>query len=624
MVSTAVTALLALSLSTAPVSGGLISHTTVPINTSAGDQYDPHVDGDLAAYSSDLSTSQQIRYYRYSTGVDSAIDNALSGGGFAQDLLSDVNQGRIVFTRVIPSDRNAIFLFDTNAVSPAPVEIAPEAGSNRIGVALGGNSLLFADFGLQPAGELVHVDLGTNAVTRLTNDLVTDQNPAVAPDGSVLAWEKCPSGIFNCEVWIAVKASGAWVASTFAPVPSSNPDTNGSLVVYEATRAGSTTGADIFMRPVAGGAETPLEIAGRQSNPSIRGDVIAFESRADGALASDIFLYDLASNTLYQLTATDTINETLNDVTVLPSGEVRIVWNANDDPDGVSRNIYSATFALPAGTGGGTGGGAGGGGGSGGGAGGGGGSSCQPQSIALTAQKDYSPTRWTDADVSFPSPVTFALPPEIAVTSGNAGNHYAILTLHTAGGCQTMCKYRGGANQSHPHSAAQIAAGLKYEFDFCTGQGMPLHPGSLVEVDRVQLHIDNGDNQRGTTAVAVTLAEVCGATPVPLCGGSHHDGDDDDDDDDGHHGCGGGESDDGHGHHWAGRERHPGSPEDVGTSQHGLNASSDEPLPAMGCSSTSGGLVWPALLAMVALLALRGRPLPIRIPQRQERRKLRR
>lgn len=623
MVST-VTALLALSLSTAPVNGGLLSHTTVPINTSAGDQYDPHVDGDLAAYSSDLSTSQQIRYYRYSTGIDSAIDNALPGGGFAQDLLSDVNQGRIVFTRVIPSDRNAIFLFDTTAASPAPVEIDHQPGSNRIGVALGGNSLLFADFGLQASGEVVHVDLATSAVTRLTNDLVTDQNPAVAPDGSVLAWEKCPSGIFNCEVWIAVKASGAWVASTFAPVPSSNPDTNGALVVYEATRVGTTTGADIFMRPVAGGAETPLEIPGRQSNPSIRGNVIAFESRADGALASDIFLYDLATNTLYQLTSTDTINETLNDVTVLPSGEVRIVWNANDDPDGVSRNIYSATFSLPAGTGGGTGGGAGGGGGSGGGAGGGagggGGSSCQGQSVSLTAEKDYSPTRWTDADASFPTPVTFALPPEIAVTAGNAGNHYTILTLHTTGGCQTMCKYRGGANQSHPHTAAQLAAGLKYQFAFCTGQGMPLHPGSLVEVDRVELHIDNGDNQRGSTAVAVTLGEVCGATPVPICGGHHHG-----EHDDGHHGCGGGDSDDDDGHRWSGRDRDGHSDDDdVGTSEHGLSTSDVEPMPAMGCSSTAGGLAWPALLAMVALFALRGRPLPIRIPQRQERRKLRR
>lgn len=620
MVST-VTALLALSLSTAPVNGGLISHTTVPINTSAGDQYDPHVDGDLAAYSSDLSTSQQIRYYRYSTGVDSAIDNALPGGAFAQDLLSDVNSGRIVFTRVIPSDRNAIFLFDANAVSPAPVEIAPQAGSNRIGVALGGNSLLFADFGVEPAGEVLHVDLGTNAVTRLTNDLVTDQNPAVAPDGSVLAWEKCPSGIFNCEVWIAVQSSGSWVASTFAPVPSSNPDTNGTLVVYEGTRAGSTTGTDIFVRPVAGGAETPLEIAGRQSNPSIRGDVIAFESRADGALASDIYLYDLATNTLYQLTATDTVNETLNDVTVLADGQVRIVWNANDDPDGVSRNIYSATFPLPGGMDGGTGGGAGGGGGSGGGAGGGGGSSCQNQTIDLTAERRYSPSRWTDADVSFPAPFTFALPAALPVTTGNAGNHDAILTLHTTGGCETRCKYRGGANQSHPHSPSQIAAGLRYEFAFCTGRGMSLHPGSLVEVDRVELHVDNGDSHRGTTTVEVTLAEVCGAMPAPICGGHHHGHDDH-----GHHSCGGDDDDDHDGGgHWRGREHHgDSSDDDVGTSRHELNASAAEPIPAMGCSSTAGGLVWPALLAMAALLVLRRRVLPIRVAQRQERRRLRR
>ena len=86
-------------------------------------------------------------------------------------------------------------------------------------------------------------------------------------------------------------------------------DTNGSLVVYGAPRAASATGGDIYWTPVAGGAESQLALAGYQRNPNISGNVIAFESynAADTTPNLDIFLYDLATATLYRLTNTPTL-----------------------------------------------------------------------------------------------------------------------------------------------------------------------------------------------------------------------------------------------------------------------------------------------------------------------------
>ena len=68
----------------------------------------------------------------------------------------------------------------------------------------------------------------------------------------------------------------------------SRPDTNGALVVYGATRSGSTTGADIYWTPVAGGAEQQLALAGDQRNPNISGNLIAFESRDGGDLTPNL------------------------------------------------------------------------------------------------------------------------------------------------------------------------------------------------------------------------------------------------------------------------------------------------------------------------------------------------
>ncbi|MEW5740420.1 MAG: hypothetical protein AB1938_15935 [Myxococcota bacterium] len=619
MVST-VTALLALSLSTVPIPSGMISNTPIAIDTSPDDQYDPHVDGDLTAYSHapmNGNGPSEIRYYRFGSSAPFSV----MPGSLGVDILSDVNQGRIVFTRVFPTSsvRSMVMLFDTNLASPTPVEINPSPTSNRIGVALGTNTVFYSDLSLAPineygyyTGEMVVYDLASATEHRLTNDLINDMNPAVAPSGDTVVWEKCTNGLFDCEVWQAVRTGGTWTSSFVGPMPSLGPDTNGTLVVYQGNRTGGIGGTDIYMRPVAGGPEVPLEIDGEQANPSVRGGLIAFESGAS-AYAADIYLYEIATNRLFQITNSPA-HESLNDVTILPSGQVRIVWNV-DQPD-FTRDVYGSTFSIPPPP-----------------------PTCQPQTVTLQASRQYSPSRSTDADMSFASPFTFALPAEIPVTAGNAGNHWVELKLYTASGCETKCKYRGGSNYAHPQSPSERAKGARYVFAFCTGQGMGLEAGDAVQVNRVKLHVVNGDNWQGTTRVEVSLAGQCGPPPPPICGGNDDDdddddGEDDDDDDDGHHGghgghghgghCGDGDGKRGHqgGHVFGGhhrRERNKPSRDPTGTVSQAIDA---EPTPSTGCSATSSGLGWPALLAAAALFLLRRRSMPIGLAEAPERRRL--
>ena len=321
-----------------PVNGGTPTLNPVTINNGAGDQYDPHVSGDCTAYTSDSG----IRYYCFDTGIDTAIPM----GASVRDLLSDISGSKIVFSRVIQAVKTTVMVFDVNNPTAAPIELNAAPGSNRIGSAIGGNTVAYIDFGLHPNGEVVIHDLATSTSARATNDSSFDQNPAVSPDGAVVTWEHCATSSTNCDIWQAVKGTAGWTVGVAMGSlnPEANPDTNGTLVVYDSIR-GLDRG-EIFWRPVGGGSEVQLQIPGVETNPSIAGHFIAFESRPTLFATSDIFVYDLVTNRLYQITNTPLLTEQLNDITVLDDGSLRVVWGS--DEDGYDqRNVHAATFLLP-------------------------------------------------------------------------------------------------------------------------------------------------------------------------------------------------------------------------------------------------------------------------------------
>jgi hypothetical protein len=544
---TGVAALIAMTLTVTPGNGGLLSAPQITINNQAGDQFDPHVDQSLAAYSNsvDSLTSglvQEIRYYDFPTDKDFAIPNQLPDGGLANDLLSDVDQGRIVFTRVFPNDRTAIMLFDSS--SQAVTELAPAPATTRIGVAIGASTVAFIDYDASPEGEVMVLNLATPAIppTRLTNDTLYDSNPAVSPDGNVVTWERCASGA-NCDIYSATRSGSIWIINQVSStvLNERSPDSNGTQIVFERDDLSGPTGSDIVLVPVSGGPETVLEIPGEQYNPSIRGQLVAFESRV-GTGNPDIFLVDLATNRLFQITNTPNFSETLNDVTVLSTGEVRLVWQAVDQADPNNGNIYGATFSLPAPP-----------------------ANDPPpapvcRSVTVEATRFYSPTRSVDGNATFSPPMSFAIPAALPVVAGNAGNKKATLTIDL-GSTTIDCEYQSRSTQSHPTSPAQLALASSYVLTSCEvvqsgcnghghgddgdddddrgdddhhrgghGHGRHHHngphyaAGTVVSAVSVHLHIQNGDMTQPMTKVRLVLNEACGTVSSPLDASNSIDG----------------------------------------------------------------------------------------------------
>lgn len=161
----------------------------------------------------------------------------------------------------------------------------------------------------------------------------------------MLVWEQCTTSS-TCDIAQAVRSGAAWTVGAASATTDNEtfPDTNGSIAVYAASRASSLSGGDIYWKSVAGGTEQQLAIDGAQRNPNVSGNLIAFESIASGQSNADVFVYNVSTNMLYELTNTPTLSESLNDVSVTRS-TVRVVWAVFEGSD---ENVYGLTFQLPA------------------------------------------------------------------------------------------------------------------------------------------------------------------------------------------------------------------------------------------------------------------------------------
>jgi hypothetical protein len=320
------------ALAATPTDGGPITLLPVTINASAGDQFDPHVSGDLASY----TDGDTVRYYNFFTGDDLEVPAEVG----ASDQLSDASNGKVAFSRLdLDTFDQAIMVFDT--ATATATEIDPQSGSHRAHVAIGSDTVAFIDTGLNLTGELLASQLG-GGTNRVTNDTRYDQEPSAAPLGDLIVYESCQSSPGNCDIRQAGWNSSSWVVTSLTnnSEPEANPDTDGVVVVYDAARSGEK---DIIWQHVGGSAEQTLGLPGEQRNPSVSGGVMAFESIAVGDSAADLYVYQISSNHLFRITSTPD-DETLNDISVLGDGRVRVVWSSG--PSG-SRNVYSATFELP-------------------------------------------------------------------------------------------------------------------------------------------------------------------------------------------------------------------------------------------------------------------------------------
>jgi hypothetical protein len=146
----------------------------ITVNNAAGaDHFDPHVSGDLVAYSNFNGTQRTIRYFNLATEVDLGVPN----DGTTLDFLSDVRASVIAFTRA-DANRSAIFTFDTANPGTGPIEVAAQAGSFRQAAQIGDSTIAWQDFGFINNGldsDIAAYDRASGTVTRLTSDGQSNQ-----------------------------------------------------------------------------------------------------------------------------------------------------------------------------------------------------------------------------------------------------------------------------------------------------------------------------------------------------------------------------------------------------------------------------------------------------------------
>jgi TolB protein len=121
----------------------------------------------------------------------------------------------------------------------------------------------------------------------------------------------------------------------------------------------------------------------------------------------------------------------------------------------------------------------------------------------------------------------FFLPPEIAVTAGNAGNAWLALTVLREGEAIT-CRYKGGAPRAHPQGFFERALGRRYVFSSCDDRS--LRASDTFSADAISLHVEGSDDRAGDTEVTLRLyaessagddtwRDIAFATPLPLFAG---------------------------------------------------------------------------------------------------------
>ena len=316
-----------------------------------GNQTDPHVSGSLLTWTALDGTNSRVRYVDLADGSGGEIPVAGH-----RDSLSDASGDLVVFRRVhTDSATRAIMLFDVSAPESGVRELAPEAGTRRAFPAIGGTTVAFMQFVgasvLQSQVCVADTAVPEAPAVCLTDDGLSNRDPAVSPDGSTVTWAKCQEDGTGCDVYVARKTAGVWggpLQLTDSTGEDILPATDGSIVTYATNAAGDY---DIWWEDVDGTNEHQLVLTDApgsiETNPNISRGAISFERELPGSTHADLYLHRPATNVLNQLTATPEVDETLNAISLSATDELRVAWAS---PDGLTPG-HNDISALRAGLG---------------------------------------------------------------------------------------------------------------------------------------------------------------------------------------------------------------------------------------------------------------------------------
>ena len=294
----------------------LLPGATAPIKVASGNQTNASLACNIASYTNDdFEGTSSIEYLDFATNTT----NVVPGNGL--DRLSDTDGRRIVFTQ-LDANGDQLRIYDIASQSTTVIP-----GNGNSDPALGGNLVAFLHgrFSSPDAWEINVYDQSTGVTTQLTSDSMADSRPAISPDGSVIVWQKCQPNDTGCDIYSATQTSpGAFTTRLLTGAGEDRwPQTNGQFVVYISDKNGDN---DIYFQRVGGSTEMRLALPGDQRDARISGNLIVFESQvADSSY--DIFVYDLKTAQLYQVTNTPGVGETLSEIVTGCNGVNRIAYS---------------------------------------------------------------------------------------------------------------------------------------------------------------------------------------------------------------------------------------------------------------------------------------------------------
>ena len=292
----------------------MLPGTTQPLNAGPGNQTNPHVACNIASYTNDdFEGTSAIRYFDFATSSERTVP----GNGL--DRLSDTDGRRIAFTQ-LEADGDHLLIYDITSQTTTSIP-----GNKNFFPVIGGNLVAFMHgYAFTTGGIEIDVyDQNTGNVTQLTNDTLLNRSPSISPDGNVVVWEKCQVDGTGCDIYSATQTGPGTFTTRLLTGSGEDrfPTTNGQLIAYLSDKSGEN---DIYFQPVSGSTEMHLSIPGDQRDIRMSGNLLVFESETPSAY--DVFLYDLSSAHLYQVTNTPGVSETLSDVVAGCNGLNRIVY----------------------------------------------------------------------------------------------------------------------------------------------------------------------------------------------------------------------------------------------------------------------------------------------------------